>query len=383
MIKLGFRLLFAGMAAALLSGSAAAECRCSARISESTPADDLKARLRCVTADSLIIFGHHDDTAYGVDWTYIHGRSDVRDVTGQFPALMSWDLGDIELDSVRNLDGVPFDFIRQQVLEQHRRGGLSTFSWHPRNPITLGDSWSVTADDVPALIADSTSDIHAKAASWIGNAADFFDSLRDDDGNRIPVIFRPWHEHTGSWFWWGVGNTTPDSYIALWHLTRSIFDAKNLDNIVWAYSPDKIKTDEEYMTGYPGDEYIDIMGADVYHFNAQTGVPQYFDFVRADLGAASREAAKRGKIVALTETGCEGLTVPDWYNECLLKAITDFPIAYVCVWRNANRDTNAFKNSANGHFYVPYPGHPQTDSFKNFYNNPRTLFVDDLSKICR
>lgn len=58
--------------------------------------------------DKGYMFGHQDDLAYGVKWNYENGRSDVQDVTGDYPAVYGWDLGGLELKSETNIDGVPF-----------------------------------------------------------------------------------------------------------------------------------------------------------------------------------------------------------------------------------------------------------------------------------
>ena len=50
------------------------------------------------------LFGHQDDLAYGVKWKYVPGRSDIKDVTGDYPALYGWELGRLELDHPMNLD---------------------------------------------------------------------------------------------------------------------------------------------------------------------------------------------------------------------------------------------------------------------------------------
>lgn len=332
-----------------------------------TPAQTLIAQLDSVVKSGHFYFGHHDDTAYGHTWKYVEGNSDVKAVTGEYPGLMNWDLGMIELDSAKNLDGVPFEFIAEQIADQNARGGINAISWHPRNPVTGGNSWDVSASPLKMLVTDSI--LSDTFDSWIGKAADFIGSLKDAQGNPIPVIFRPWHENSGTWFWWGAGNATPEEYIALWKRTRQIFDAKGIENVVWAYSPDKDLTREQYFLTYPGDEYVDILGTDIYHFDGENGVQQYTDRVKAQMPFVVEEAQKRGKLAALTETGLEGLTVPDWYTRVLLPSIKDLPIAYVCVWRNAIESENPH------HFYVPYPGHPAEKDFKAFHDNSNALFV--------
>src|ERR1700760_793281 len=76
------------------------------------------------------LFGHQDDLAYGVGWKDVPGRSDVKDVTGEYPALYGWELGRIELDHIANLDGVSFDKMKAFIREGYERGGVITISWH-------------------------------------------------------------------------------------------------------------------------------------------------------------------------------------------------------------------------------------------------------------
>ena len=330
-----------------------------------TPKQALIAQLQAAVDSGRFYYGHHDDTAYGHTWEYVDSGSDVRAVTGEYPGLMSWDLGLIENDSAKNLDGVPFEFIASEVAKQHARGGINAISWHPVNPISGGNSWDVStsplASDDPA-VADTLK-------AWIDRAAKFVGSLKDANGNAIPVIFRPWHENSGTWFWWGSGNATPEQYIALYRLTRERFDSAGVDNVVWAYSPDKDLTREQYFATYPGDEYVDILGTDIYHFGGEAGVKEYQDRVAAQMPFVVEEAKKRGKIAALTETGLEGLEVTDWYTRVLYPSIKDLGIAYVCVWRNA------IESQKPNHFYAPYPGHPAEGDFKKFHDESGAIFV--------
>lgn len=332
-----------------------------------TPAEAMIQLLDSTVNSGRFYFGHHDDTAYGFNWKYEKEGSDVKAVTGEYPGLMSWDLGMIELDSTANLDGVPFSFMAEEIAAQNARGGINTLSWHLRNPSNGGDSWNVSASPLKELntnkaLAD-TLDI------WISRAADFILSLKDSEGNRIPVIFRPWHENTGNWFWWGAANATPQEYIDIWKRTRKIFDEKGVDNVVWAYSPGTIPSAEDYLATYPGDEYIDILGSDIYHFGDEAGLDEYRNSVAAQLSFVGEEAKKRGKILAFTETGLEGVTNDSWFTEVLLPLVENQPVAYVCVWRNANKEEKA------RHYYAPFPGHPAESDFRRFHDNPKTIFV--------
>jgi mannan endo-1,4-beta-mannosidase len=359
--------LVAAMALVSCGGNKSTTSQESVAADTVTPAQGLIAQLDSVVKSGHFYFGHHDDTAYGHTWKYVEGNSDVKAVTGEYPGLMNWDLGMIEVDSAKNLDGVPFEFIASEIAKQNARGGVNAISWHPLNPITRGNSWDVSASPLHEI--DGNAALADTMNVWIERAATFVASLKDADGNPIPVIFRPWHENSGSWFWWGAGNATPQEYIDLWKRTRKIFDEKGIDNVVWAYSPDKDLTREQYFLTYPGDEYVDILGTDIYHFDGAKGNEQYISRVKAQMPFVVEEAQKRGKIAALTETGLEGLGVSDWYTGVLLPAIKDLPIAYVCVWRNAIESENP------NHFYAPYPGHPAEADFKAFHDNSNAIFV--------
>lgn len=199
--------------------------------------------------------------------------------------------------------------------------------------------------------------------------ADFFLSLTDGNGKRIGVIFRPWHEHTGGWFWWGTPNCSADDYKKLWTMMRQRFDQRGVDNVLWAYSPDRCASASQYLQRYPGDEYADILGADVYHFNGTEGTAQYLADAMRTLSIAADQAKSRGKLVAFTETGCESLAVPGWYTTVLAPLLKAVPVSYVTVWRNAADKPE--------HFYVPFPGHHAENDFKNFSNNPAIKFIKE------
>lgn len=343
---------------------------------DTTPAAALMARLEKVGEAGQTIYGHDDDPVYGVKWTLDSGRSDVLETVGDYPGMMHWDLGLIEVSSPVNLDSVPFDRMRSEMALHHQRGGINAISWHPLNPNSGKDAWQPLdgVDVVTLAVTDGTAENDTLDA-WLSRAASYLATLKDADGQPLPLIFRPWHEMSGGWFWWGGPNTTTESYLKLWQMTREAFDAAGLDNILWAYSPDVVSSKEEYLTWYPGDGYVDILGADVYHRDGHDGTDRWFKAIDSTYGAAAEVAREKGKIAALTETGCEGLPVEDWYTSCLLPVIQKYHPVYVTVWRNGQERLKP------GHFYAPYPGHPGVESFKTFHADSLTLFARDLEKI--
>lgn len=316
-----------------------------------------------------IMFGHHDDPLYGIGWEGDEGRSDVQSVCGDYPAIMSFDLGRIELGREKSLDGVAFEKIRREIINQYKRGGMNTISWHLDNPVTGGDSWDVSDATVVASVLPGGTN-HEKFLGWIDCVADFMHSLKAEDGTKIPILFRPWHEHTGSWFWWGQKLCSAEEYKALWRLTYDRLCEKEVDNLLYAYSPGSEPNKlEEYLERYPGDDIIDLLGFDCYRFDEES----YIEQMNKSLRILTEVAQQHDKAMAITETGYE--TIPDslWWTETLLSIIKEYPVSYVLVWRNAREREN--------HYYAPYPGQISAADFVKFYEDPRTLFAEDVRKM--
>lgn len=318
------------------------------------------------------MFGHQDDPLYGVGWNGDSARSDVKSVVGDYPAVMGFDIGHIELSVERSLDNVWFARIRQEIINQYKRGGMSTVSWHLDNPLTGGNAWDVETKGVVASILPG-GEQHEKFLSWLQIVADFFKSIKTEDGTKVPVLFRPWHEHTGSWFWWGKDLCTAEEYKQLWIMTHDYLSQQGLDNLLYAYSPDSQGPGEIYMERYPGDEYVDVLGFDCYHRNNEEGIEAYQQSLNTILSFMTEEGKKRNKPIALTETGLESLPIADWWTNVLFPMLDKYPVSYVLVWRNAHDISN--------HFYAPYPGQLSADNFVKFYENPKTFFCSDVPNL--
>lgn len=314
-----------------------------------------------------IMFGHHDDTVYGIGWEGDEGRSDVKSVCGDYPAVISFDLGELELGGDANLDKVPFDKMKQEIANQYQRGGLVSLSWHVRNPKTGGDAWDVSDTTVVRSVLPG-GEHHRMFAGWLDTVAGFLNSLQTADGTKIPVLFRPWHEHTGSWFWWGEKLCTPEEYKALWHLTVDSLQAKGVDNALYAYSPGSEPQDTaQYLKRYPGDELIDVIGFDTYQFERDS----YLEGLDRSLAIIDTVGKAHGKVIAVTETGYEGIPDNRWWTGTLLPALAKYPLSYVLVWRNAREKVT--------HYYAPYPGHASAEDFKAFHDRSETLFAADVN----
>ncbi|NDV83158.1 glycoside hydrolase family 26 protein [Bacteroides sp. 51] len=316
-----------------------------------------------------ILFGHHDAPLYGIGWEGDEGRSDVKSVCGDYPAVMSFDLGRIELGRDQSLDKISFEKIREEIIAQYNRGGMSTISWHLDNPVTGGDSWDVSDTTIVASVLPGGAN-HETFLTWLDHVANFMHSLTTENGVKIPILFRPWHEHTGSWFWWGQNLCTAEQYKALWRLTYDRLCEKKVNNLLYAYSPgSEPNTPEEYLERYPGDDIIDLIGFDCYQFDEAV----YEADMHKSLRLITEIAKSHNKALAVTETGYEAIPDPVWWTETLLPILAEYPVSYVVVWRNAReRET---------HYYAPYPGQTSAADFVKFYNDPKTLFANDAREL--
>jgi mannan endo-1,4-beta-mannosidase len=315
-----------------------------------------------------ILFGHQDATTSGVDWKSPETRSDVREVTGTFPALYGWEISGI--GNVNNIDSIPFVELQKRIAEAYSRHGVNTVTWHFNNPVTGGTAWD-TSPAVRDILPDSSLNPFYK--SQLKQVASFFRQLTSRDGVPVPVIFRPFHENNGNWFWWGKGHCTRAEYIRLWRFTVSYLrDSLQVHNLLYAYSTDIFESPEQYLERYPGDAWVDILGCENY-WDFQSGATISNGI--AQLRMLVNISASRKKLAALTECGFDGIPVKNWWTQYLLTPIKDDSIArnisYLMVWRNANRK----------HYYVPFKGQKSAPDFQLFEQDTFTLFERDLGNL--
>ena len=195
---------------------------------------------------------------------------------------------------------------------------------------------------------------------------DFLLTLKDKDGKPIPIIFRPWHENNGSWFWWGQKLCTDNEFQGLWCLLQDELKSRGLTNLLWSYSPnlDGGWTEERFLQRYPGNERVTLIGEDAYQWGTEE------DFVKqinADLTFLSDFAQKNGKLLALTECGFKNVPDPTWFTRVLKAQMDKYPICYFLLWRNASHE-----------YFAPAPDLPCAADFKKLYEAENTLFLKDI-----
>lgn len=315
------------------------------------------------------MFGHHDDLFYGRYWYNKSGNSDTKDVCGDYPAVFSCDFAEIMDDRYETAKEAN-DIRKRCILEARRRGEVITACCHLNNPLTGGDSWDNSSHMVAAEILTDGSATQLKFKSWLDRLVTFALSLKDDNGRFIPIIFRPFHEHTQTWSWWGKSCTTEAEFISLWRFTVDYLQHAGVHHFIYAVSPqmDSRKTMDDFLFRWPGDDYVDFIGMDCYH-----GLnPEVFSH---NLKMLSDLSAIKQKPCGVTETGVESFTDKDYWTKQILTPATGRKVSMIVMWRN--KFVNG--NEADKHYYSVYGGHPSASDFVKFYNSELTLFSKDLN----
>ncbi len=320
-------------------------------------------------APTSLLFGMHDVSGYGVGWSGDDDRSDIKSVVGEYPSFYSEDITAVDQNNA-------VDRFTYRITSAYNRGGVVTFVWHMLDPMGRGFYQSDVNNEkiVPMILPGGIH--HASYKERLKKVALFLKGLRGVNGESIPVIFRPFHEHTGNWFWWGAGNATTQEFNSVWQMTvQYMRDSLNVHNLIYALSPslDHVGSGNQYYNIYPGDNYVDVFGTDFY-FGSSVSEGDITTFTQR-LNTFVSKAMGKSKMAALTEVGQEALPTTNWFSNALLRPIKDDTlntnIAYAAVWRNASTT----------HHYAPYPGHSSVPDFIKFYNDPYTIFEKDVPKL--
>jgi len=347
--------------------------------------------------DKGVMYGHQDDLMCGATWWYEPGRSDVKEITGDYPAVAGFELGEIETGNDRSLDSVSFTQITEQVKFFHRQNGVITVSWHTINPVTSqwthrvkspngpGSAWDVrkfssgryqepesvenfeirydSLNAVKSILPGGEN--HDMFNSWLDILADYFKTWTDDNGQLIPFIFRPWHEHSGSFFWWGRERCTDDEFAALWRYTVEYMRGRGMHQILYAYNTDKVYSLEDFMCGYPGDEYIDMLSIDWYGQG-----PEFNVLIDNALNFGSKIAEEKGKLFALSE--CSNI------SQAMVDILKRYKVSYFLTWRNAPPRRPLPEGMATA---LERRREEMKNQMRQMYADPHTLFLKDIQDV--
>jgi mannan endo-1,4-beta-mannosidase len=259
-------------------------------------------------ADNRVVSGQFTDFGDGSNLAIM---DETKRVGGHYPGLLGGDYADFGKNFVTTRTP------GKAALDYWKAGGLVTLSVHPPHP--LGGGFRDRDVDLDQLLVPGS----AANKNWmrvLDSMAVGLQALRDAG---VVVLWRPFHEMNGEWFWWN--GKDPAAFIRLWrHMFAYYSNDKGLDNLLWIYSPNM---GTRILTYYPGDAYADITGLDAYTDNIDSNtIKGYGDLI------------KLGKPFGFTEYGPHGAADPpgDYDYRRLIAGIKkDFPKACFFMCWNA------------------------------------------------
>lgn len=311
------------------------------------------------------------------------GSSDIKKTTGNDPGILGSDFMFItDKDNPSNNWYVQQENkIIQDTKDAYAKGMINTFCWHLREPYNEKSFYSADMTSEQRTDAFKSLAPGGKFNDWykkkLDKVASVVSNLKDTNGKQIPIIFRPFHEFDGNWFWWGANYCTAEEYISVYRFTVNYLrDTKNVHNILFAFSPDNsYTTSSSYLSRYPGDDYVDVLGMDNYGDFDNKGTSGA-SLANSKLKLISDLAISKNKIAALTETGYKVTSttpaINNWFSTYLYDAITNnnLQIAYVMFWNNTSSG-----------YYVPTPGTSNVADFQNFTLKSKIILQNNMSKM--
>lgn len=220
----------------------------------------------------------------------------IKNLTGDYPALLGLDL--MDYTPSRTAFGASSSAV-EKAIEFANKGGIVTLCWHWNAPTEYlystansSDGWwgGFYTKSSKFDIAKVMNGQDAKGKKLLDrDIKEIAKQLKRLEKAGVPVIWRPLHEASGGWFWWGAQG--PDAYKKLWkYLYNELTNTYGCNNLIWVYNG-------QSADWYPGDEYVDIVGEDIYPGN-HVYDPQVSRFKQAI------NYGSKTKITALTENGC-------------------------------------------------------------------------------
>jgi len=336
-----------------------------------------------ILAKTKVAIGQQD--AFNSFYQDAAGDSDIKKNTGFDPAVLG---SDFMFITDKNNNNQADNWFYQQELKitndvkvAYAKGMINTFSWHLREPNNEDSFYAADMTSEQKTTAFKSILPGGANHEWykkkLDKVASVVLNLKGTNGELIPVIFRPFHEFDGSWFWWGANFCTADEYKTAYQFTVDYLkNTKGVHNILYAFSPDNSYTTEtNYLSRYPGDKYVDILAMDNYgDFDNQgsAGAAK----ANLKLKIISDIAKTKVKIAALSETGFRvtrsNSPITDWFSYYLYSALTSnsVEISYVMFWNN-NTDG----------YYVPNGSVSNAADFKTFATKPKSALVNSLPKM--
>lgn len=165
------------------------------------------------------------------------------------------------------------DRVVELAIDHHRQGYIIAITWHAARPFDKGpvsfrhQTQGKFSESQWLELVTEGSEMHSQ---WIAQVDSIAAYLKDLQEAGVPVLWRPFHEMNGDWFWW-CNRRGEKGFTVLWKmLYQRLTEVHNLNNLIWVWNPNNTRkhpVDDKmgYALYYPGDEYVDVLAADVYH----------------------------------------------------------------------------------------------------------------------
>lgn len=346
----------------------------------------LYAMLKQMVKDRKIMFGMANPTTIGFSSgpkNYDYSNSDCKDIVGDHPGFHESDFMWYEQDSL---------FMKHDIEAMKAawsRGAVIGYCWHlagPRSKAFVAEKNGKRTEDY-----NLANEILSNPDRKVNKALDWYLSRYDKYAIPVfksigcPVVFRPFHEMTGDWFWWGrqIG---AEVYKKLYRLTVDYLRNNGVNNLLYCWAPDKFVD----FSFYPGDDYIDIIGLDIY----EPGIVDYYqkDKLLENLIKICDYAESHDKVAVWSEVGCRPDDngnarypdiYPDFWTTYVWDLLMDNPkagrVAWVESWYNAD-----WNNDLSASPYIPYKNMKKKNSqkaiknFRKMYDYPSSMFESDM-----
>ena len=353
-----------------------------------TAAKQLYTYLKAVGSSESVIFGHQNDTFNKAGNAEL-SESDTKDVTGSIAGILGVDMQDVAQKGMDTMVEISNQAIAQGAIIT-MCGHMPNFAILPKNPDYKEGDPAWEKYDYTDYTAPVTKDTPVNELLPGGKYNKIYTEYLDmvaEYAKQVKgaILFRPFHEGTGSWFWWGAAFCDAEVAKNIYRYTvEYLRDTKDVHNMIYEYGPGSdAQSLDDYAKRYPGDAYVDLVGFDMYDSEPKDdGV--WMGQLKKQLQLVEKFAKKHNKLVAVTETGPSngnlaflptGNGNKNWFNQ-VLDIVSDSEASYFLVWADWGKD---------GAFYVPYVdsvnadgtlhGHELLDEFIRFYNDDRSIFA--------
>ncbi len=248
---------------------------------------------------------------------YIGGREKgwetIEAVSGKVPGLFAleyFDVGPIENKKLKR------DEIRDIIIKNYSNNGLNSIHDHVFNFYTKGDYRDRNSESLKSILPGGVA--HRQYVKYLDRFVAYINSLTYQ-GKKIPILYRPFHEQNGDWFWWNGIDTAAD-LIEVWRFTVDyIKNIKKCNSIIWVWSLNisKKPTIEQFYSFWPGAEYVDLIGLDGYQTSGKDGFSAID--MRQSYNNMYEISLREKKPLAWTEVGftknvrAEGFWMQDFY----------------------------------------------------------------------